>query len=317
MRSCETPRFRELHITDPRRSADFLGPGMSDRDVTRRAFLQQQFGRLDARLRMKPFAHPSIEEDVGDGNHRHALMMRHECPYDGNPGSLGQTAASVVERLKETVSAACADHNESRKIERSAFRIDHHGQGRRVGRDHGVFAQAPFEPQARYAEVRILVGELQVARVVGGLRNAPGKSEFATVLNLPLDDQAIGLFQKAPGWRTHDERWHQVFEHRPRPRNQRCPMCNGCDSASQPKPVATRHVVLGNGHEARQTCLGSEQVVAARIERALGRAVADREEATLGIKQKAELHRVGHRLRGRFEDCQPPPQSQGRLRRET
>src|SRR5580704_9952903 len=91
VRSSETPRLRCLHIADSRCRADLFGPWMCDRDVTRRAFLQQEFGRLDARLRMKPLAHPSVEEDVGDGNQGHALMMRHECPNDGYPGSLGHT----------------------------------------------------------------------------------------------------------------------------------------------------------------------------------------------------------------------------------
>ncbi len=85
-------------------------------------------------------------------------------------------------------------------------------------------------------------------------------------------------------------------------------MADWCDRAPEAKPVAGRHVVLGDGHEARQTRLGGEQVVAARIERALGRAVADREEPALGIQQKSELHRFGHFLRRRLDECQPLPQ---------
>ncbi len=144
---------------------------------------------------MKPFAHPPVEQNVGDGNHGHALMMRHECANDRNPGSLRQSAASVIERLVEAVAATRAECNQSRKIEHGAFGIDHHGKGRRVRRDHDVFAQAPLQPQTRHAEVRILIGELQIARIVGGFRHAPGNAELNTVTNLPLDDQAIGLFQ--------------------------------------------------------------------------------------------------------------------------
>src|SRR5437762_10597517 len=75
---------------------------MSDRDVTWRAFLQQQFRRLNARLGVKPFAHSPVEENVGDGNHAHALMMRHECPNDRKPGSLGQTADRKSTRLNSS-----------------------------------------------------------------------------------------------------------------------------------------------------------------------------------------------------------------------
>src|SRR3989442_788485 len=103
---------------------------MSDRDVTWRAFLQQQFGCLDAGLRVKSFAHPPVEEDVGDGNHAHALMMRHERPNDGKPGSLGQAAAGVIERLKEAVSTARANRNEPREIERRPAPCPRGGAGR-------------------------------------------------------------------------------------------------------------------------------------------------------------------------------------------
>src|SRR5207245_7995320 len=114
-------------------------------------------------------------------------MMRHERPNDGNPGSLGQTAAGVIERLKEAVSTARANRNESREIERRATRINHRGQGGCIRRDHRVLAQATFESQARHAEVRILVGELHVARVVSRFGNAPGNAELSTVMYLPLN----------------------------------------------------------------------------------------------------------------------------------
>src|SRR5579864_3846874 len=125
VRGSEPPRFRELPVAEPRCGADFFGPGMSNCDVAGRAFLQEQFARLDARLRVKPFAHLPVEKDVGDGDHDHALVMCHECPNDGNPGPFRKTAAGVVERLKEAVPAACADCSESREVERRAPWINH------------------------------------------------------------------------------------------------------------------------------------------------------------------------------------------------
>src|SRR5580658_8606096 len=169
---------------------------MRDRDVTWGALLKQQLGRLDASLRVKPLAHPPVKKDVGDGNHGHALMMGHECPDDGKRASLGQTAASVIERLVQAVPTARAECNEAGKIERGLLRIDHGGKRRRIRGDYCVLPQAPFEPEARYAEVRILVGELQVPRVVSGFRDAPGNPELNAVLDLSLDDQPIGLLQK-------------------------------------------------------------------------------------------------------------------------
>ena len=44
----------------------------------------------------------------------------------------------------------------------------------RIGRDDEIVAEAALEPEAGNAEIGILVGEFQIARVVGGFRNAPG-----------------------------------------------------------------------------------------------------------------------------------------------
>ena len=55
---------------------------MSDRDIARRALLQQQFRGLHDRLGMKPCPHLAVEKSVGDGDHRHALMVRHEGADD-------------------------------------------------------------------------------------------------------------------------------------------------------------------------------------------------------------------------------------------
>ena len=91
--------------------------------------------------------------------------------------SSGKPARRVVQRLVEAVAAARADAGQQREVARRRRRIDHAGERRRIRRDHGVIAQAALQPQAGHAEVRVLVGEFQVARVVGGFRNAPGQAE--------------------------------------------------------------------------------------------------------------------------------------------
>ena len=52
-----------------------------------------------------------------------------------------------------------------------------------------------------------------------------------------------------------------------------------------------RDVALRDRDEAREARLGGQQVVAARVERAVGDPVADREQLPRGIEQEAELHR--------------------------
>ena len=122
-------------------------------------------------------AHRAVQQRVGDGDDGHALMVRHVGAHDRDVCALRQPARRVVERLVEAVAAARADAGEPREIARRRRRIDHGRERRRVGRDHGILAQAALQPEAGNAEIRVLVGELQVAGVVGGFRNAPGQAE--------------------------------------------------------------------------------------------------------------------------------------------
>ena len=106
---------------------------------------------------------------------------------------------------------------------------------------------------------------------------------------------------QAAGRRAHDERGHQVLEHRSRPGDQRGAASDRRDGAPEPEPVARGDIALGDRHEAREARLRREQVVAARVEIALRDPVADREELALRVEQKTELHRVGHGSRRRLE----------------
>ena len=173
LRAAQPAHFRRLCATDTRRSLDFLGPWMGDRNVARRALLQQQFRRAHAGLRMKPRAHPAIEQHVRDGHDGHPLMVRHEGSHDRDVRAFRQTRRCVVERFVETIATACARRGEPGEIARRGLRIDHRCKAGSVGRNHHVLAQAAFETEAGHAEVRVLIGQLEVARVVGGLGNAP------------------------------------------------------------------------------------------------------------------------------------------------
>ena len=79
--------------------------------------------------------------------------------------------------------------------------------------------------------------------------------------------------------------------------------------------MAGRDVALGDRDEAREPRLGGEQIVATRVERALGHPIADREQLAVGVEQKAVAHLERHRPRGRFEGREARRQSSGRVRR--
>ncbi len=62
------------------------------------------------------------------------------------------------------------------------------------------------------------------------------------------------------------------------------------DGAPQPEPVARRRIALGDRHEAGQPRLRGQQIVAVRIEDALGGLEADRQQQAVLVQQKAEFH---------------------------
>ncbi len=62
-------------------------------------------------------------------------------------------------------------------------------------------------------------------------------------------------------------------------------------------------VSLSDRHEAREPCLRGKEIVPARVERALGHEIADREQFPVVVEQKAELH---------CERCRPRGLLQGR-----
>ena len=123
-----------------------------------------------------------------------------------------------------------------------------------------------LQPEAGHAEVRVLVGELEIARVVGRLRDAPRHAALGAVRDLPAHDEPAGLLEQAAGRRAHHQRRHQVLEHRSRPRDERRAARHRRQRAAEAEPVRDRHVALGDRDEARQARLRGEQVVAAGVE---------------------------------------------------
>ena len=76
-----------------------------------------------------------------------------------------------------------------------------------------------------------------------------------------------------------------------------------------------RHVALGDGEEAREPRLGSQEIVAVVVERTFVDQIADRQQLPVGIEQEAELRRQRHRPRRVFENGQPFLPDGGRLGR--
>ena len=231
-------------------------PGMRHGDVARHPLLQQQLSGLHQRFRMEALPHPSAQERVADRDNRHALMMRHIGTDDGAACPSGHTGRRIVDRLVEAVAPARACLGKQLQIGARRGGIDHRGERCRIGGDDDVLAQPALQPQAGHPEIGILVGQLQIARIIGRFRNTPGHVQRLRVFDLPLHAQARGLSEQAAGRRAHDERGHQILEHRAGPGDERRAAGDRRHGAAEPEPVAGRHITLGDGKEARQPGLG-------------------------------------------------------------
>ena len=103
----------------------------------------------------------------------------------------------------------------------------------------------------------------------------------AAVLDLPLDDQIVGLVEDAALRLLHHQRRHQILEHRAGPGHQRAAEADLDDRPAEPEPVFGRQVALGDGEQAGQPRFGGQQIVAALVELMLLDAVADRQQLAL------------------------------------
>jgi len=92
----QSANLGEPGVHERRGCLDLLGPRMNRRDIAGCALLQEQFRGLYDGFRMESSAHSAVEQHVGDGHDRHALMMRHVRPDDGGLGAVRNTRSSVV-----------------------------------------------------------------------------------------------------------------------------------------------------------------------------------------------------------------------------
>ena len=213
----ELTKHRRFEVPGVGGRLDFLDPRPGDGDVAGRALLQEQLGGLDDGLRVEPRGHPALPQHVRQRDQGHPLMVRHVGAHDGHRRAFGEPRSRIVERLVEAIRSAGAHVRETPQVLRGGRGLDHRGEGGRIGRDDEVVAETALEPEAGNPEVRVLVGQIEVAHVVGRLGDPPGDPLLRAIAHLAADDEAIRLVQQAARRRAHDERGHQVLEHRAGP----------------------------------------------------------------------------------------------------
>ena len=217
MRAIVAALGRQHGIADAGGRSERLDQRLDDRHIMRHPLLQQQFGCLDHGLGMEAPTHRALAKGIRNGDDAHALVMRHIGAHDRDRCALRQARLRVVQRLVPAIAAAAAGRRQPREIGRGRAGIDHRGERRRIGRDDSVGADAAFQAEARDAEAGILIGEVEVAGVVGGFGRAPRDLPPRAVSHLLAHHLPVRPFEQAAGRRAHDKRWHQILEHRARP----------------------------------------------------------------------------------------------------
>ncbi|EKD35393.1 MAG: hypothetical protein ACD_75C01930G0001 [uncultured bacterium] len=254
------------------------------------SFLQQQKGCLEQRLRLESLLHRAAEEQVGEREKTHALMVGHERAHHHLRLAGRQTRGGVVDRFIETVSAEKAVLGQPFEIQAGLAGRDHQRHHRGVGGDHQIFGEPAFQPQAGDAEGTVLIVMMDIDGVVAALGDAPRHAAFFAVFDLAGHRRLAGLIEQGVFIGRHDEQRHQIFEHRAAPRQEDRRAVGGGEQTSEGKPAFLRQLSLGNGHEPGKPRFRSEQVVAAGIQAMLADIVADGQQTLGGVEEEAVFH---------------------------
>jgi len=116
---------RRRDVADVAVGPDLFGARTGDCDVAGGALLEQQLGRLDDRLGVKPRAHRAVEQRVVDSDQGHPLMMGHVGADDRDDLAFGHSGGRVVERLVPSEAAETASSFKSFEVLRGRFRVNH------------------------------------------------------------------------------------------------------------------------------------------------------------------------------------------------
>ena len=101
-------------------------------------FLEQKHGRLEQGIRLEALLHGAIQEQIGQREETHPLVMGHERPNHDAPLAARQTRRSVVNRLVETIPGFKTFSGESLEVQTRLLGRHHQRQRRCIRRNHKV-----------------------------------------------------------------------------------------------------------------------------------------------------------------------------------
>ncbi len=252
--------------------------------------LEQQHGRLEQGIRLESLLHRAVQEQMGQRQETHALVMGHEGPNHGARLSARQTRRSVVDRFVEAIPGFKAFSGESLEVQTRLLGRHHQRQRRGIGRNHQVLGEPAFEPQAGHAKGAVLVVEMHIDGIVTAFRNAPRHRAFFPILDLPGHSRLAGLVEQRVFVRRHHQERHQVFEHRTAPREEDRFSTGGREQTSQGEPALLRQLSLRNRDETGKPRFRSQEIVVAGVPPVFADIVADRQQMTRLVEQEIIFH---------------------------
>src|SRR5216683_6072477 len=118
-------------------------------------------------------------------------MVRQVGADDGGIFSFRYSLACVINGLVEAVRTPSACFFEPQKISHSRDWVNHGCKRSGIRCDDNILAEAPLEPQSGYAKAGVLIGEVEVARIVRRLGHSPRHVSLRTVFNLTTHNQFV------------------------------------------------------------------------------------------------------------------------------
>ena len=280
--------------------------------------LQQHLGGAHGGVRHEAAHDRRVAEEVREREQPHALVVGHVGAHDGTVLAARHAGGRVVDRLDEAVAAErllVAD--EAFKVLASRLGHERQGHERGVRRHDEILREAALEAQARHAEGPVLIGVMRVRGVVARFGDAPRHAALAGVLHLASDHRAGGLPEQRVRVFRHEQRRHEVFEHRAAPGEQRRFGSLAGQQPAQREPVVRRRLFARDEQEAGDAGFRRQQVVAAGILAPRRHVEADAQQLARGVVEEAEVH-----LRLRFvaafgQRLEPMHEVRGLLGRRT
>ena len=244
---------------------DFIRAPQFQRHIPRHAFLQQEVHRADRLFTQKAVDHNIAVQGVGDRCLNHPLMMCHVRRDSDEIAARHDPVRGEIQCFDKTVSLKCALLRQDAQVLGRSIRPTAKRQGRPVRGNHQIIREPPANTKTRHTKGAILKRAARVRGAERGFRYAPRDAPFMAIHPLKIDCSQFAFAQQRVTVAGQEQWWHQVFEHRPVPGQDRWLALQSCDRPAECEPVRDRCIVFGNGKVAGQSGLCRQQIIMAVV----------------------------------------------------